>query len=113
MSDVSAMIRCPRCDAAVYDDAAFCHTCGTSLARDEHPSRGTVVREFAAGALRQADKGAREIMKNPTAQKVAGTAALGAGIAIFVPFVTIAAGATLGAAWAGYKLLTSDQKTGD
>ncbi|MBU6266648.1 MAG: hypothetical protein KGN34_03845 [Sphingomonadales bacterium] len=98
MAEVSTSSPCPGCGAAVYDDAAFCHACGRAL----HRQAG--VMRVVDGALHAAQTGARVVMQNPTAQKVAGGAVLGAGAAILVPFVTMGAGAAIGAAYVGYKL---------
>jgi len=108
MADVSTSTPCPGCGAHVYDDAAFCHACGKPLARSGPQGRVEMAKGFVDGALRHAETGARAVMQNATAQKVAGGALLGAGAAVFVPFVTMGLGATLGAAYVGLKLLSKD-----
>ena len=107
MTEVSASTPCPGCGAQIYDDAAFCHACGKPTRRSGG-NRVDTALNIIDGALRQAQTGARVVMENSTAQKVAGGALLGAGAAVLVPFVTMGLGATLGAAYVGYKLLRKD-----
>jgi hypothetical protein len=113
MDEIANPAPCAKCGAAIYAEARFCPGCGTQVlaadgAERSRAERSRVVKAFVRGALRSADYTARELMKNETAQKVAGGAALGAGIAVIVPLLTIPVGATLGAAFVGYKLLTKD-----
>jgi len=105
MADVSASTPCPGCGAQVHSDYTYCHACGRALG-----ARGKAekVQGFVDGALRHAQNGTRAVMENATAQKVAGGALLGAGAAVLIPFVTMGVGATLGAAYVGYKLLKKD-----
>ncbi len=102
---IDAATPCPGCGASVYADAAFCHGCGKPLAATAESGRAALLRGFVGGALRTADSGARAVLGSPTAQKVAGGAIVGAGLAVFIPFVTMAAGATAGAALVGFKLM--------
>jgi hypothetical protein len=114
MADVSTPSPCPGCGAQVYDDAAFCQSCGRALAGASGASRRTVggkvetARDFVDAALGHAQSGARVVMGNSTAQKLAGGALLGAGAAVVLPFVSMGMGAAAGVAYVGYKLLQKD-----
>lgn len=108
MEEVAASVPCRRCGRPVFRSDDFCARCGVKVPASERNERAEVIREFAAGALHSADLTARELLRNNKVKRLAGGAALGAGVAMFVPFVTLSAGATLGAAFVGYKMLTKD-----
>ncbi|MGB7655435.1 MAG: hypothetical protein WBL74_08140 [Novosphingobium sp.] len=93
---------------AKFDDMRFCPSCGTAQHDNQAKARALVVKEFAVGALANADEVARDLLSNPTIKKVAGGAMLGLGVAAVIPFLTFTAGATIGAAYVGYKALTKD-----
>lgn len=108
MSQVAASSPCVTCAKPVFEDQKYCPTCGTPVVRLNQSRRAEIVRNFASGAMQSAGETALHLMRKKQVQKIAGGAALGAGAAIVVPLVSISAGAALGAAYAGYKLLTKD-----
>jgi acetyltransferase-like isoleucine patch superfamily enzyme len=64
-----------------------------------------VAKNFVAGSAKEARVHAKELMKHPAAQKIAGGAALGAGAALIIPFVSIGVGAVVGAGFIAYRNL--------
>ncbi len=108
MQEIESSTICIKCTEPVFGDATYCSACGT----DQRPSgmreRVVVLRDFAAGALENADLAARDLLANDTIKKIAGGAVLGLGVATVIPFLTFTAGATLGAAFVGYKALTKN-----
>ena len=108
MESLESSDSCTTCGAAVFEDMNFCPACGSAQQVDVSRSHAIVVKEFAAGALTNADEIARELLSNTTVKKIAGGAVLGMAIAAVVPFITFSVGATFGAAYVGYKTLTKD-----
>ncbi|MES2442193.1 MAG: hypothetical protein V4574_05130 [Pseudomonadota bacterium] len=107
MEEVVQLSRmCAKCSAALAEDANFCGNCGVRAGSGETGRALDAARNFAVGTATEAGNHAREIMKNPTAQKIAGGAALGAAAATVIPFVTIGLGAVLGAGYVAFKRLT-------
>ena len=103
-----ASVPCPSCGGAVFSEMRFCPECGGRQANPENETRMVVLKEFATGALENAEQAARDVLRNDMVKKVAGGAMLGLGAATVIPFLTFAAGATLGAVFVGYKALTKD-----
>ncbi len=106
-------MKCPACDAGAPNGARFCSRCGASMTGSE-PERPT------PGAASDADLHAARVFAEDLAQRRAvaprdglGTsmakgAAVGALVAIPVPFIGPVAGALVGAGVAAYKSLTED-----
>ena len=108
MEPVLASLPCPSCGGALFSEMKFCPGCGVRQGKSENDTRVVVLKEFASGALENAELAAREVLRNDMVKKVAGGAMLGLGAATVIPFLTFTAGATLGAVFVGYKALTKD-----
>lgn len=108
MGEVTPSRPCRSCGGPIYAEHRYCPGCGTRILTPTRAERAEVVREFASGALRSAEQTAWHLMRKDPVKKVAGGAALGIGVAAIVPLVPLSAGAALGAAYVGYKMLTKD-----
>ena len=108
MQEIESSTICVKCSEPVFGDATFCSACGTDQRATGIRDRAIVLRDFATGALQNADLAARDLLANDTIKKIAGGAVLGLGVATVIPFLTFTAGATLGAVFVGYKALTKN-----
>ena len=70
------------------------------------PDNRRAASDFVSGAAEGAGEVAKDLLASPATKKVAGGALLGASVAAILPVVTLTAGAVVGAALVGYKLLT-------
>ena len=83
---------CAHCDAAMPEGAKFCPACGAST------SASTTFEEakaFVTNAAGEAERTARDLMKNEDAQKIAGAAAVGAVASLLLP-ISLVTGAVIG-----------------
>ena len=100
MTDESTLKRmCAHCDAALPDGAKFCPNCGVSTG--DGATTYEEAKAFVVNTAGEAEKAARDLMKNEDAQKIAGAAAVGAVAAIVLP-VSMATGALIGAGIMAY-----------
>jgi len=106
---VSALDACPNCSAPVFGEALFCSQCGKSLGTLRPANRITTLRDFATGALDEAESFVTQAIARTDVKKIAGGALLGMGVGVALPILTAGAGAVLGAAFVGYKLMLSNQ----
>jgi len=97
---------CVKCSAALPEEAKFCSQCGQGVEADDSRRTLDAARDFVVGTANEAGNHARDIMQNPTAQKIAGGAALGAAAATVIPFLTSGVVAVLGAGYVAFKPLT-------
>jgi hypothetical protein len=68
-------------------------------------SSGALIKDFAAGAAREARETGKAALRSKTGQRMAAGAALGAVAAAAVPFIGWATGAVLGAGIVAYRRL--------
>jgi RNA polymerase subunit RPABC4/transcription elongation factor Spt4 len=90
---------CTHCDAALPDGAKFCPACG--VATGDGSTTYEEAKAFVMNSASEAEKTARELMKNEDAQKIAGAAAVGAVAAIVLP-ISMVTGAVIGAGIMAY-----------
>ena len=99
MSDDNLKRMCVHCDAALPEGAKFCPACG--VATGDGSSTYEEAKAFVINSASEAEKTARDLMKNEDAQKIAGAAAVGAVAAIVLP-ISMAIGALIGAGIMAY-----------
>jgi uncharacterized Zn finger protein (UPF0148 family) len=85
---------CAHCDGA-----KFCPACG--VATGDGSTTYEEAKAFVMNSASEAEKTARELMKNEDAQKIAGAAAVGAVAAIVLP-ISMVTGAVIGAGIMAY-----------
>jgi len=90
---------CTHCDAALPDGAKFCPACG--VATGDGSTTYEEAKAFVMNSASEAEKTARDLMKNEDAQKIAGAAAVGAVAAIVLP-ISMVTGAVIGAGIMAY-----------
>ena len=90
---------CTHCDAALPEGAKFCPACG--VATGDGSTTYEEAKAFVMNSASEAEKTARELMKNEDAQKIAGAAAIGAVAAIVLP-ISMVTGAVIGAGIMAY-----------
>jgi len=83
---------CAHCDAALPKDAKFCPACGVSTGASTSFEE---AKAFVTNAAGEAERTARDLMKNEDAQKIAGAAAIGAVASILLP-ISVVTGAVIG-----------------
>ena len=107
MSEESNLVRlCSHCSAAMPDGANFCPSCGKTVGETEaRESVGEMLVGFASGAAEEIRQTAEPVLKSETGKKVAAGAAIGAVVAVAIPFVSIGVGALVGAGVAAYRRL--------
>ena len=95
---------CSNCSASLSEDAKFCSACGTAVATVS-PIETTfnAAVEFVGNVAEETSKHVSDALRNQDAQKIAGGAALGAVAAAVLPFVTLGAGAVIGAGVVAYR----------
>lgn len=100
------MTSCAVCKTSLNDGAKFCHECGAA-APDASVIDTTfnAAVDFVGGVAEETGKTVSGVLRDETAQKVVGGAAVGAIAAIFLP-VTLATGALVGAGVMAAKQLT-------
>jgi RNA polymerase subunit RPABC4/transcription elongation factor Spt4 len=99
MSEDNLKRMCVHCDAALPDGAKFCPACG--VATGDGSTTYEEAKAFVMNSASEAEKTARELMKNEDAQKIAGAAAVGAVAAIVLP-ISMVTGAVIGAGIMAY-----------
>ena len=99
MSDDNLKRMCTHCDAALPEGAKFCPACG--VATGDGSTTYEEAKAFVMNSASEAEKTARELMKNEDAQKIAGAAAVGAVAAIVLP-ISMVTGAVIGAGIMAY-----------
>ncbi|WP_296613949.1 zinc ribbon domain-containing protein [Sphingomonas sp.] len=99
MSEDNLKRMCTHCDAALPEGAKFCPTCG--VATGDGSTTYEEAKAFVMNSAAEAEKTARDLMKNEDAQKIAGAAAVGAVAAIVLP-ISMATGALIGAGIMAY-----------
>ena len=99
MSDDNLKRMCVHCDAALPEGAKFCPACG--VATGDGSSTYEEAKAFVINSASEAEKTARDLMKNEDAQKIAAAAAVGAVAAIVLP-ISMATGALIGAGIMAY-----------
>ena len=90
---------CTHCDAALPEGAKFCPACG--VATGDGSTTYEEAKAFVLNSASEAEKTARDLMKNEDAQKIAGAAAVGAVAAIVLP-ISMVTGAVIGAGIMAY-----------
>jgi RNA polymerase subunit RPABC4/transcription elongation factor Spt4 len=90
---------CTHCDAALPEGAKFCPACG--VATGDGSTTYEEAKAFVMNSASEAEKTARDLMKNEDAQKIAGAAAVGAVAAIVLP-ISMVTGAVIGAGIMAY-----------
>jgi uncharacterized membrane protein YvbJ len=90
---------CTHCDAALPEGAKFCPACG--VATGDGSTSYEEAKAFVLNSASEAEKTARDLMKNEDAQKIAGAAAVGAVAAIVLP-ISMVTGAVIGAGIMAY-----------
>jgi len=108
MSDENLTRMCTHRGAALPDGAKFCATCGVAVGDGD--STFDATKAFVINAAGEAEKAARDVLKNEDAQKIAGAAALGAVAAIVLPF-SMATGALIGGGIMAYNRLAKKPDT--
>ncbi|HEX7850390.1 MAG TPA: zinc ribbon domain-containing protein [Sphingomonas sp.] len=99
MSEDNLKRMCTHCDAALPEGAKFCPACG--VATGDGSTTYEEAKAFVMNSASEAEKTARELMKNEDAQKIAGAAAIGAVAAIVLP-ISMVTGAVIGAGIMAY-----------
>lgn len=99
MSEDNLKRMCSHCDAALPEGAKFCPACG--VATGDGSTTYEEAKAFVMNSASEAEKTARELMKNEDAQKIAGAAAVGAVAAIVLP-ISMVTGAVIGAGIMAY-----------
>lgn len=99
MSEDNLKRMCAHCDAALPEGAKFCPACG--VATGDGSTTYEEAKAFVMNSAAEAEKTARELMKNEDAQKIAGAAAVGAVAAIVLP-ISMVTGAVIGAGIMAY-----------
>jgi|SRR4051794_14510545 RNA polymerase subunit RPABC4/transcription elongation factor Spt4 len=99
MSEDNLKRMCTHCDAALPEGAKFCPACG--VATGDGSTTYEEAKAFVMNSASEAEKTARELMKNEDAQKIAGAAAVGAVAAIVLP-ISMVTGAVIGAGIMAY-----------
>jgi hypothetical protein len=99
MSEDNLKRMCVHCDAALPEGAKFCPACG--VATGDGATTYEEAKAFVLNSASEAEKTARDLMKNEDAQKIAGAAAVGAVAAIVLP-ISMATGALIGAGIMAY-----------
>jgi RNA polymerase subunit RPABC4/transcription elongation factor Spt4 len=99
MSEDNLKRMCTHCDAALPDGAKFCPACG--VATGDGSTTYEEAKAFVMNSASEAEKTARDLMKNEDAQKIAGAAAVGAVAAIVLP-ISMVTGAVIGAGIMAY-----------
>lgn len=99
MSEDNLKRMCTHCDAALPEGAKFCPACG--VATGDGSTTYEEAKAFVMNSAVEAEKTARDLMKNEDAQKIAGAAAVGAVAAIVLP-ISMATGALIGAGIMAY-----------
>ncbi|WP_066808247.1 zinc ribbon domain-containing protein [Sphingomonas asaccharolytica] len=99
MSEDNLKRMCTHCDAALPEAAKFCPACG--VATGDGSTTYEEAKAFVMNSASEAEKTARELMKNEDAQKIAGAAAVGAVAAIVLP-ISMVTGAVIGAGIMAY-----------
>jgi len=98
------MTNCASCSAAMSEGAKFCSECGTAaVAVSPIETTFNAAVEFASNVAEETGKQVSGVLRDENAQKIAGGAALGAVAAVFLPFVTLGAGALIGAGAVAYR----------
>ena len=100
MSDDNLRRMCVHCDAALADGAKYCSQCGAIISEDGESTYES-AKTFVLNSAGEAERAARDLMKNEDAQKIAGAAAIGAVAAIVLP-VSMVTGAVIGAGIMAY-----------
>jgi hypothetical protein len=101
MTDESTLKRmCVHCDAALADGARYCSQCG-ALVDTDGDSAFESAKTFVMNSAGEAERAARDLLKNEDAQKIAGAAAVGAAAAVLLP-VSMVTGAVIGAGIMAY-----------
>jgi uncharacterized membrane protein YvbJ len=99
MSEDNLKRMCTHCDAALPEGAKFCPACG--VATGDGSTSYEEAKAFVLNSASEAEKTARDLMKNEDAQKIAGAAAVGAVAAIVLP-ISMVTGAVIGAGIMAY-----------
>jgi RNA polymerase subunit RPABC4/transcription elongation factor Spt4 len=99
MSEDNLKRMCTHCDAALPEGAKFCPACG--VATGDGSTTYEEAKAFVMNSASEAEKTARDLMKNEDAQKIAGAAAVGAVAAIVLP-ISMVTGAVIGAGIMAY-----------
>jgi RNA polymerase subunit RPABC4/transcription elongation factor Spt4 len=99
MSEDNLKRMCTHCDAALPEGAKFCPACG--VATGDGSTTYEEAKAFVMNSASEAEKTARELMKNEDARKIAGAAAVGAVAAIVLP-ISMVTGAVIGAGIMAY-----------
>ena len=96
-------MRC-ECGTRIHRNAKFCRGCGAAVQFSERPTAVAEVKDYAVDLLsegrsvvKEAGQLAKQGVKSDMGKSVATCAALGAIIAIPIPFVGSALGASVGA----------------
>jgi Zn-dependent alcohol dehydrogenase len=100
MSDDNLKRMCVHCDSALTEGAKYCSQCG-ALVDTDGESTFESAKTFVMNSAGEAERAARDLMKNEDAQKIAGAAAVGAAAAILLP-VSMVTGAVIGAGIMAY-----------
>jgi hypothetical protein len=100
MTDDNLKRMCVHCDSALAADAKYCSQCGAIVAEGGESTYES-AKTFVLNSAGEAEKAARDLMKNEDAQKIAGAAAVGAAAAILLP-VSMVTGAVIGAGIMAY-----------
>ena len=97
-------MRCGRCDEEVNAAAKFCGECGAAIANAPEADATSDVKEYAKELLAEgksvagdALEATKASLKTERGKSVAACAAIGAALAVPVPFVGPIAGAAVGA----------------
>ena len=92
MSDENLTRMCTHCEAALPEGAKFCPACGVSTGDS---TTFEEAKAFVVNAAGEAERTARDLMKNEDAQKIAGAAAVGAVASLLLP-ISLVTGAVIG-----------------
>ena len=121
MDEEAVLVRiCNECAAELPQDARFCPKCGadtlTGEARSdsnegEGESVGSMISDFASGAVDEIKRTAEPILKSETGRKVAAGAAIGVVAAVVLPVVSVGVGAVIGAGVAALRRGSDEEQS--
>lgn len=111
---MGAKMKCGDCGGELLETAKFCSECGSKVAdadRDASEPEGNgsktaLVKQYAVDVTHEAAELSKTALKSDLGKKIAAGAAIGAVVAIPVPFIGPGLGAVVGAGVVAFRRLT-------
>lgn len=100
------MIHCPACNKTLNEGSKFCSECGAAIPTSPIEETFNAAVEFVGNVAGETSRQVSDVLRNESAQKIAGGAAVGAIAAAVLPVVTLGAGAVIGAGVVAYQQMT-------